>query len=503
MGFLAPALSAQTGGRAPWDDYWYEPRSLSSTSSATVTPESALTYPTVYACTVVVSEDIAKVPLNVFEDLGVGGHRPASTHPLQAKLHDQPNRYQSALEWREMATAFALLRGRAVNEIRKGDRPFLDDEYVPLHPDLVTERVTRNGRRVYDYRDPMRGFAIRTLTDDEVFVLRGRFGRGVLDFAANSIGLALDQERHAGNLFARGANFQGAILRDKPWNDVERGNFRAALDEYTVAGQFSGRPLLLEDGMTWQAISLTAQQAELVDSRRFSNIQACQWFRVPPHKVFELERSTNNNIERQAIDYVTDSLLAWAERWEQAIWRDLVIAKGRYFAEHNLDGLLRGDLAARSAAYALAIQWGWMTRNEVRAKENMNPIKGGDLVERPLNMEQLAMGGNVVALRGRLRLHASSAAGRVLRREMAEIAKFAERTSGEGPAWREAVEGFYARHGETVSAALHIADDQAVRYAQGQRDELLARGPAATETWLVDRISVLTDLAMNQEELAA
>ncbi len=506
MGLLAtaPAVRAETtGGRAAWDDYWYESRSLSPTSASSVTPESALTYSTVYACTVVVSEDIAKVPLNMYEDLGTNGHRPAATHPLQAKLHDQPNRFQSALEWREMVTAFALLRGMCVSEIRRGAQPW-DDEYVPLHPDLVTERTARNGRHVYEFRDPLRGFEVRTLTEDEVFVLRGRFGRGVLDFAANSIGLALDQERHAGNLFARGASFQGAILRDRTWTDEERGNFRKALDEYTVAGQYSGRPLLLEDGMTWQSISLTAQQAELVDSRRFSNITACQWFRVPPHKVFELERSTNNNIERQAIDYVVDSLLAWAERWEQAIWRDLIIAKGRYFAEHNLDGLLRGDLAARSAAYALAIQWGWMTRNEVRAKENLNPMKGGDLLERPLNMEQIAMGGgNVVALRGRLRLHASSAAGRVLRREIAEVTKIAERTSGVGSAWRDGVEAYYARHSEQVAAALHIADHTAARYAHGQRDELLARGPAAMETWLVDRVAALTDLAMEQEELAA
>ncbi len=502
MGVLGPVLRAQTSsGRAPWDDYRYERRGASA-AGVTVTPESALTYSTVYACTVVVSEDIAKVPLNMYEDLGERGHRPASNHPLQEKLHDSPNRYQSAIEWREMVTAFALLRGLAVSEIRPGRRPLIDDEYVPLHPDLVREKFTSAGRR-YGYRDPARGFEERLLADDQVFVLRGRFGRGVLDFAADSIGLALAQERHTSQLFARGANFQGAILRDKPWNDVERSNFRKALDEYTVAGQFSGRPLLLEDGMTWQTISLTSQQAELIDARRFSNIQACQWFRVPPHKVFELERSTNNNIERQSIDYVTDSLLAWAERWEQAIWRDLIVAKGRFFAEHLLDGLLRGDIETRSKAYALAIQWGWMTRNEVRAKENLNPIPGGDRAERPLNMEPITASGNVAALRGRLRLHASSAAGRVLRREIAELAKLAERTGGDGPAWRDGVEAYYARHGETVAAALHIADDAAASYAARQRDELLAHGPGAMETWLTERLATLTDLAMDQEEIAA
>ena len=503
MGLLAPALRAQGTSRAAWDDYWYEPRSRASAAGLTVTPESALTFSTVYACTVVVSEDIAKVPLNMFEDVGEEGHRPASRHPLQQKLHDQPNGFQSALEWREMVTAWALLRGRCVNEIRRGPRPLLDDEYVPLHPDLVKERRVRGGQPHYVYRDPLLGFSERILEDDQVFVLRGRFGRGVLDFAADSIGLALAQERHTAQLFSRGANFGGAILRDKAWNDEERGNFRTALNEYTVTGQFSGRPLLLEDGMTWQTISLTSQQAELIDARRFSNIAACQWFRVPPHKIFELERATFSNIEKLDVNYVTDSLLAWAERWEQAIWRDLIIVKGRYFAEHNLDGLMRGDITARSAAYALAIQWGWMTRNEVRAKENLNPIAGGDRAERPLNMEPIRAAGELVAVRGRLRLHASSAASRVLRREIAEVAKLVERTSGDGPAWREALDGLYSRHAETVAAALHITDDAAARYAAGQRDELLARGPAAMETWLIERLPMLTSLAMEQEELAA
>lgn len=506
MGILAPAPGISRFAYAPHDDYWYSPGpAAASSAGVAVTPESALTFSTIYACTAVITDDIAKVPLQMFEDQGERGKRRAKEHPLDEKLGRRPNRYQTALEWRAMMTAFALLRKFAISEIRPGRRPLVDDEYVPLHPDLVHEETLRGDTRRYVYRDPLRGFEERQLRDDQVIVLRGRFGRSVLDFARESIGIALAQERATGQLFARGARVQAAILRDKPWPDPARENFRRALDEYSVSGQYSGRPLLLEDGMQWQSIQLNAKDAELIDARRFSNIQACQWFRVPPHKIFELERSTNNNIERQSIDYVTDSLLFWAENWEQVIWRDLIVAKGRFFAEHNLDGLLRGDTLSRYQAFALAIQWGWLTRNEIRALENKNPIAGADMLERPLNMEPVGQvdSGNVVALRGRLRLIASSAAARVIRREVAEMTKLAERSAGDVGGWRAGVEEFYGRHGEFVASALHIADSVATRYAQAQRDDLLASGLSAMETWLTDRVDTLTELAMQQEELEA
>ena len=504
MGILTPALAV---GRAPWDDYWYEPRGPRSAAGLEVSMDTALTVPSFYAGVAYISEDIAKLPLNMYEDLGAKGHRPAPGHYLQRKLHDQPNRYQIALEFREMMTAFAMLRPFAIAEKRRisGRRPVVDDELIPLHPDLVRERVLDDGSRTYVYRDPRQQLTERTLLEDEVFLIRGRLGKSLVDVLRDAIGLAQAQERHVGNLFSRGAKPGGVVLRDKPWSDPDRRNFRRALNEYAVAGQYSGRPLLLEDGMRWQDVGMNAKDAELVDSRRFSVIEFCRGLRIPPHKLFELERSTNNNIERQSVDYVVDSLLGWTERWEQVIWRDLIVDRdrARFFAEHNLDGLMRGDIAARFTAYALAVQWGWMTRNEIRAKENMNPITGADSLERPLNMEPVGGAGasNVVALRVRLKLHASSAAARVVRREMSGVEKLLDKTD---PAGRTAaLTAFYAEHAEEVARQLHVAEHEATAYAAAHRDAILDQGPVVMTDWLTTAAAQLTDLAMDQKELAA
>lgn len=351
-------------------------------------------------------------------------------------------------------------------------------------------------------------------------MLRGRLGRSLMDFARESIGIAQAQERHVGNTFGRGAKFGGVILRDKPWSDPERRNFRKALNQYATSGQYSGRPLLLEDGMTWQDVGMTNADAELVDSRRFSVLEFCRWIRIPPHKLFELERSTNNNIERQSVDYVVDSLLGWTERWEQVILRDLITLRerGRFFAEHNLDGLMRGDIKARYEAYALAVQWGWMVRNEVRAKENLNPLDGLDEPLTPLNMNRGANGSVAIGyaepkalgsgspspeLLGRLKLHASDAAARVIRREIAAVAKAADRAGDDQAAFRSSIETFYAEHADHVARTLHIAEHDARRYALEHRDAVLDSGIRASDDWLVDAAQHLTSLAMDQQEIAA
>ncbi len=500
MGILGPVLSA----RPPWDDSWYENRGSMSAAGVQVSMDTALTVPAFYAGVAYVSEDIGKVPLKMYEDLGDAGHRPAPGYYLQDNL-DYPNDYQTSLEWREMMTAFALLRGRGISEIRPGPRPLIDDEYYPLHPDLVRdERVDGGGRR-YLYRDPRNNFTERPLLPDQVIVLRGRLGKSLIDVLRDTIGLAQAQEQHAANLFARGAKPGGIVMRDKAWGDTERRNFRRGLNEYAASGSRSGRPLLLEDGMTWQDVGMTSVDAELIDSRRFSTIQFCQGIRIPPHKLFELERSTNNNIERQSIDYVVDSLLGWGERWEQVIRRDLIIVRDRhrYFAEHLFDGLMKGDIAARTSAYASAINTGWMTPDEVRRKENLNP-KGGaaDDLRQPLNQGPVGglSGGNQALAMGRLKLHAASASARLVRREVSGVEKLLERT--DAAALPGALGEFYAEHADQVARQLHVGEHEALAYARDHRDAVLAGGAAAMSEWLVDGTEALTNLAMDLQEAA-
>jgi HK97 family phage portal protein len=507
MGILARPLAAAPA----WDDRWYEGSGAMSRAGVQVTMDTALTIPAFYAGVAYVSEDIAKVPLKIYEDLGEDkGHREAPEHYLYEKLDKEPSEYQTSLEFREMMTAFAMLRGRAIAEIRTAGRPLVDDEYYPLHPDLVREEQVAGGRRRYMYRDPRKNFTERPLLPDQVVVLRGRLGKSLIDVLRDTIGLAQAQERHAANLFARGAKPGGVVMRDKGWSDTERRNFRRGLNEYASGGDRSGRPLLLEDGMTWKDVGMTNADAEALDSRRFSTIQFCQGIRIPPHKLFELERSTNNNIERQSIDYVTDSLLGWGRRWELVIRRDLIIVRDRLrgiFAEHNLDGLMRGDFKARSEGYASAVNTGWMAPDEVRKKENLNPMGGaaGDL-RQPLNQGPVGgPGGGASQARavanGRAKLLAASASSRLVRREMSGVEKLLERTDPGGlPA---ALQEFYAEHADQVARQLHVGEHEALAYARDHREAILAGGPTAMAEWLVDGAETLTNLAMDLQEAAA
>lgn len=527
MGILAPVLAVDSD-RSAFGDFWYGP-AYRSNPAGPIDPDSALTIPQFYAAVTYVAEDMGKLPLNINQDLGADkGTQPAPDHELQERLHDQPNQYQTALQWKEMATAVAMLRGRSVNEIIAGDpisypgrpvRRTAVDQIVPLHPDLIRDDTNTNGVRRLLYRDPKKNGQERTLFYDDVFILHGRQSRSVLDFASTNLNTTLAMERYAGFMFSRGAKHQGVITAKGRLADPVRLALRSALDEYSIGGPRAGRPLLLEDGMEWQDISMTMVDAQLVEQKGLSVADACRWIRIPPHKVFDLTRSTNNNIESQGIDYVVDCLLAWAVRWEQSIWRDLIVDKS-FFAKLNLDALLRGDNETRSKAYALAIMWGWMTRNEVRRKEGYNPLEGLSDPLTPSNMTTNPDGGVATVSyptqaqigdgkpldgegAGLIRLFASDAASRAVRRETAAIAKLAERVAGDQAAFRVGLEAFYVEHAETVARDLHIPRHEAVRYTKTQQASLLEGGPDAMADWPVEGVARLTELAMDKPEVLA
>jgi HK97 family phage portal protein len=480
---------------------------------AQVTPDGAMAIPAVYACTTVICEDIAKVPLQMFEVI-TDGKKLARQHPLYDLLHDSPNEYQTALEFREMMTAFALNRDLGgIAEIIPGPRGPVD-KLIPLHPDLVTREVTDAGAIRYRYQDPIRKRE-RILLSDQVFALRGRFGRSVLSYARESLSMQLAMQQFGLQTYKRGPRHTGVISRPKDapkWGDTARSNFRKGIDEYMGEGERAGRPMLLEDGMTWQSASITMADAEFLGTLQHGVADVCRWYRVPQHKVQELLRSTNNNIEQQSLDYIIDSLMAWAVRWEQAISRDLIVNPARFFAEHNLDALLRGDSKTRAEAYAIAVQWGWMTRAEVRKLENFNPIDGLDEPLQPLNMVPLSEADaedDVVeeplpppqivppAAMAHLRAIVRDNAARIIRMEHNAMNRLAERTGGKGDKWEAGVREFYLpSHADFVARLLRIPDEMAERYAEDRAKRLIAEGPSVLTEFTADTIDHLTESAL-------
>jgi HK97 family phage portal protein len=507
MGILAPALLAN-GTRTVTTFTATSSDAIpgSSSSGIPVTSTSAMKIAAVYACVTVIAETTGMVPFQVFERVGEDGKRVARNHPLYELLHDQPNDYQDAMAFREMMTAFALMRRFAIAEIRPGPRGFVD-QLVPLHPDLVVEDFDQRGNPFYRYWDP-RTRENRTLLPDEVFILRGRFGTSVLDYARDSFGLNLAMQQHLASLFRRGMRPSSVVTHPRALSDPARENLRKGLDAYTIGGEREGRPLLLEEGMTYTAMAMTNEQAQLVSLGQVSVADIARWFRVPLHKIQELLRATNNNIERQSIDYVQDTVMPWCVRWEQATRRQLILAKDRFFAEHQLDMLLRGDQKARYEAYAVGRQWGWLSTNDIRRLENLNPIEGGDDdYLTPLNMTTergaLAFAPPARPVVAKLRLMVHEAAGRVVRKEIGALGKLAEKTGGKGPEWAEGVRAFYREHAEFAARLLMVDAGVADRYCAGRETRLLTAGPSALDDPETSTVADLTEAVMDGSSVLA
>lgn len=487
---------------------------LSSRGLPHVGMTRAMGLPAAYACTVVVSEDIAKVPFQIFEQSGES-RKAARNHPLYDLLHDQASEEYTALEFREWMTAVALNRGEAVAEKVPGPRGLVD-QLVPLHPDRVSWETVKPGVRRLAYNDPDRG--TRYLTRDEVFVLRGRFGVGVVTVMRQPFSTQLAMQGYQSDMYERGMRSPGSLTHPKTLSDPARKRLREVLDKYITGGERAGRPLLLEEGMEWKTIALSNTDAQFLETIQHSVADVCRAYRVPQHKVQELLRSTNNNIEQQSVDYVVDSVLGWAIRWEQSVRRDLIIAQARFFAKHNLDGLLRGDTKTRYEAYAIAVSLGWITRSEVRAKEDMDPLDdqwGLDEPLVPLNMGNVPGTGVAVdggqrfgaigpqpsspAVVSMLRRHVRSGAARLVRVETAELRKLARK----GGDWEASVGSFYDGHAEEVARVMLCHPETAQRYCVERRALLAASGPALLDDDIdhMQAVATLTRVALREADI--
>lgn len=385
-------LSESQGVPGPLDDFWYEPIGTANPAGIRVTPESALRVTAVMACIRVLSETMASLPLFVFRQRSDGGKEKAKDHALYNLLHTRrgmPNRWQTAVEFREMMNAHLCLRGNAYAEILPGRRGGVG-ELIPLHPDRMEAEQLDNRRIRYTLRNPFGGDE-RRLTQDQVFHIRGISSDGItglspIQHASAAVGLATATEAHGSSLFKNGARpgvileHPGKIDQDASrrlrtdWESLHRGPYKAH------------RTAVLEGGMKAHELGMTSEDAQFLETRKFQVLEICRIFRVPPHLVYDLERATFSNIENQSIDFVQYGLVPWLTRWEAAISRSLIADDEEFFAEHVLEGLLRGNTNDRFASYAVARQWGWMSINEIRERENLNPIEDGDDHLQPMNM---------------------------------------------------------------------------------------------------------------------
>jgi HK97 family phage portal protein len=359
---------------------------VKAASGVYVTEGKSLSCAAVYACVRVLAETVASLPLILYRRLGKGKER-AVDNPLYTVLHDAPNPELTSFEMREAMMGHLALWGNAYAEVVWG-RDGLPKELWPLRPDRMTvERVNGELRYWYTFLNGERV----SLPPDNVLHIRGLSHDGIVGYSPvrlfrEAIGLSLAMEEFGARFFGDGTHLGGIVEHPAQLSEEAYKHLQSSLAEkYSGLGK-SHRILLLEEGMKWTQVGIPPEDAQFLESRKFQLNEIARIFRIPPHMVGDLERSTYSNVEQQAIDFVVHTIRPWLVRWEQAINKRLLGLSGELFVEFLVEGLLRGDTESRFRAYSIGRQWGWLSANDVRELENLNPIPGGDTYLVPLNM---------------------------------------------------------------------------------------------------------------------
>jgi len=346
-----------------------------------VSPESSMRFSTVFACVKVISEDVAKLPLHLYRRRKDGGKERATDHPLSWLMNTRPNPWMSSFNFREMGTGHLALRGNSYSFIERGLGGAVSG-LIPLHPDRVTVEQQPDYTLKYTHRRP--GMDPKVFASDEVLhvcgmTLDGVSGLSPIAYQRDTVGLAMAASRFGSKVFANGAKMGGILSTPARFKDPRRADQLAKDFDEKTSGENAHGTVVLEEDMKWTKASMTSEDAQYLETRKFQRQEIAGIFRVPPHKIGDLERATFTNIEHQSMEYVQDCLMSYLVRWEQAMNYSLLTEReqGKYYFEFLVDGLLRGDIASRYTAYQTAINDGIMSPNEVRAKENMNPRGDG------------------------------------------------------------------------------------------------------------------------------
>jgi len=369
--------------RGPTDDFWYSPIGVQTSAGLKVTPQTAASLNALMACVRVIAETLASFPLIIYRNRADGGKDRAENHPMYRTLKFQPNPWQTRFEFVEMLEGHILLRGNAFCEIVPTGGGGAD--LMPLNPDRMLVEQLANGRLRYTHKDEIGKETI--FNQDEIFHVRGMSFSGLLgldpvELGADTIGTAMAGERYAGNFYRNDGTPSGVLKHPNRLGEEAQKNLQKSFGGLTVATDGAHRIRILEEGMDWQQIGINAEEAQLIESRKFAVEEIARMMRVPPHLIQSLDKATFSNIEQQSLDFLTNTMRPWATRWELALQRD-VIDDEVFFAEFLIDAQLRADIKTRYEVYSIGIASTMLSPNEARQKENMNPREGGDSFENP------------------------------------------------------------------------------------------------------------------------
>ena len=363
----------------------------SSTAGKNVTERSAMQMTAVYSCVRILAEAVAGLPLHLYRYKENNGKEKAVDHTLYHLLHDEPNPEMSSFVFRETLMNHLLLWGNAYAQIIRNGKGEVIALY-PLIPNKMTVNRDENGQLYYEYSktaDDFYNVSNSTVILNPRDVLHipglgfdGLVGYSPIAMAKNAIGMAIACEEYGAKFFANGAAPSGVLEHPGTIKDPKK--VREAWQSQFGGSSNAGRVAVLEEGMKYTPISISPEQAQFLETRKFQINEIARIFRIPPHMVGDLEKSSFSNIEQQSLEFVKYTLDPWVIRWEQSLMRSLLSheEKKEYFIKFNLEGLLRGDYESRMNGYSIGRQNGWMSANDIRELENLDrisPEDGGDL----------------------------------------------------------------------------------------------------------------------------
>lgn len=375
-----------------------------TSSGRTVTERSAMQMTAVYSCVRILAEAIAGLPLHVYRIESDGSKVKATDHGLYRLLHDEPNPEMTSFVFRETLMTHLLLWGNAYAQVIRNGL----DEVIGLYP-LMPNRMSVGrddaGRLYYEYQaisdEPAGQWSRIRLSPADVLHIPGLGFDGLVGYspiamAKNAIGMAMATEDYGASFFANGAAPGGVLEHPGTIKDPSR--VRESWQQTFGGARNANKVAVLEEGMKYTPISVSPEQAQFLETRKLQINEIARIFRIPPHMVGDLEKSSFSNIEQQSLEFVKYTLDPWVIRWEQALTKTLLSPREKpsVFVKFNLEGLLRGDYVSRMNGYAVARQNGWMSANDIRALENLDRIAvadGGDVYLVNGNMLPLSMAG--------------------------------------------------------------------------------------------------------------
>ena len=355
-----------------------------SKTGVQVSEDNALTFSAVYAAVRIISETIASIPLNVYNYDGES-RTIAREHPVQKLLAKSPNPLASTFTFRESMAANLVLHGNAYAkiELNGAGRPVA---LIPLNPLKVEVKIV-DGQKVYVFDKK------HTYLDYEVLHVvglsfNGLTGKSPIEVSREAVAIGLAAQEYGARFYSNGANTGGVITAPGRLSIEAIKRLKESWNRANQGLANTHGTAILEEGMKYDKVGLDPEQAQFLQSRKFQVNEIARIFRIPPSYLADLENSsTRANTEQQAIQFVRDCITPYVRRFEVELNRKLFREdESNYYAYFTMEGLMRGDQKARYEAYAVARNWGWLSVNDIRDLENLNPIEGGDVYLTPLNM---------------------------------------------------------------------------------------------------------------------